>query len=321
MNSAKKVDQMIADWRKAGLSKSEIVIRVAEAMMEWPYVWGAVGRDCTVANRKAYINGKNIGDGDKELIRKRCQVLNESASGCAGCKYYPGGEVTRIHDCQGFVKKAFEAADIVLKGGGCTTMYGNNANWSAKGKISDMPDVVCCVFTHVDSTGKMDHIGIHVGGGRIIHCSVEVKEGSVGEKRRVPWSHYAIPIGINGDAPVVSRPIIRRGSTGVYVRECQEYLIRLGYDLGNYGSDGKFGAKTEAAARAFQGAHDLKVDGAVGPATWAALDKAIAGLDPTPEPAPAPAKTYTVTVSGLEKAEAERLAAEYPGKSEIREDA
>ena len=313
MNSAKQLDQMIAGWRKEGLSKSEIVIRTAEAMMGWPYVWGAVGRPCTVANRKAYMKSKNIGDGDRELIQKRCQVLNESASVCDGCKYYPGGSVTEINDCQGFVKQVHKAAGITLNGGGCTSMWKNSANWKAKGVITEMPDVVCCVFTYVESTGKMDHIGIHVGGGRIIHCSVEVKEGNVTEKRKAPWSHYAIPIGMDGSGPVVVRPIIRRGSTGVYVKECQENLIKIGYDLGSYGADGKFGAKTEAAVRAFQAAQGLSVDGVVGPATWAALDKAVG-------PEPEPGETlYTVMIEHLDKTQATALCRNYPNAKMIEE--
>lgn len=316
MNSAKQVDQWILDWRKAGLPKSDIVIRTAEAMMGWPYVWGAVGKDCTPAIRRQYMSRSGLATGDVELIRKRCQVLNGSRDTCVGCQYYPGGERTRVNDCQGFVKKVHEAAGITLTGGGCTSMYANNANWTEKGLIGDMPDVVCCVFTYVESTGKMDHIGIHVGGGRIIHCSVEVKEGNVTEKRKAPWSHYAIPIGMDGSGPVVVRPTIRRGSTGIYVTECQEDLIKIGYDLGSYGADGKFGAKTEEAVRLFQSARGLKVDGIVGPATWAALDKAV-----TPEPEPEPAtQLYTVTIPHLAKHHAEALVNNYDGATMVPEE-
>ena len=189
-------------------------------------------------------------------------------------------------------------------------MWKNSANWEAKGVITEMPDVVCCVFTYVESTGKMDHIGIHVGGGKIIHCSVEVKTGKTSDRG---WTHYAIPIGMDGSGPVVVRPTIRRGSTGIYVTECQEDLIKLGYDLGSYGADGKFGAKTEAAVRAFQAAHGLSVDGVVGPATWAALDKAVG-------PEPEPGETlYTVMIEHLDKTQAMALCRNYPNAKMIEE--
>ena len=102
MNSAKQLDAMVADWIRQGKSKAEIVVAEAEATIGWPYVWGASGQDCTVAKREYFMNRSAIGPGDAELIRKRCQQLNGSGSSCSGCKYYPGGERTRIQDCQGF---------------------------------------------------------------------------------------------------------------------------------------------------------------------------------------------------------------------------
>lgn len=58
------------------------------------------------------------------------------------------------------------------------------------------------------------------------------------------------------------RPL-KRSSTGVAVTFIQ---TRLGVT-----ADGKFGAQTDAAVRAFQTDRKLVVDGVVGPATWAAL--------------------------------------------------
>lgn len=73
-------------------------------------------------------------------------------------------------------------------------------------------------------------------------------------------------------------PMLRRGSKGPDVERLQRQLAAAGFDPG--GSDGIFGAKTEAAVRAFQSARGLSADGIVGPKTWAAL----AGTQPGPEP-------------------------------------
>jgi len=61
------------------------------------------------------------------------------------------------------------------------------------------------------------------------------------------------------------RPTLRRGATGELVSQLQ---TKIGVAV-----DGHFGAKTEAAMRAFQTTHGLVPDGIVGPKTWAALDR------------------------------------------------
>ena len=48
-------------------------------------------------------------------------------------------------------------------------------------------------------------------------------------------------------------------------------LEQAGYSVGTYGIDGDFGKDTLAAVKAFQQDRGLKVDGIVGPKTWAAL--------------------------------------------------
>jgi peptidoglycan hydrolase-like protein with peptidoglycan-binding domain len=58
-----------------------------------------------------------------------------------------------------------------------------------------------------------------------------------------------------------ARPTLRRPSTGELVKQMQ---AKVGVVV-----DGNFGAKTEAALRAFQQAHGLVADGIVGPETWA----------------------------------------------------
>jgi len=63
---------------------------------------------------------------------------------------------------------------------------------------------------------------------------------------------------------------LRRGSKGSQVVILQQKLNKLGYNCGT--ADGIFGAKTEAAVKAFQKAKKLTVDGIVGAKTRAALN-------------------------------------------------
>lgn len=70
------------------------------------------------------------------------------------------------------------------------------------------------------------------------------------------------------------------------VKEMQENLIKLGYDLGKYGADGDFGPDTEAAVRAFQELNGLEITGQYDAATHAAMMKALeAPATNGPEPA------------------------------------
>ncbi|MBR0267940.1 MAG: peptidoglycan-binding protein [Clostridia bacterium] len=121
----------------------------------------------------------------------------------------------------------------------------------------------------------MQHTGMHIGGGKIIHCSGEVCTGNLSKKS---WTHFGIPVGLYDgsvipDVPVipVPKPTLKKGSKGEAVKEMQAILISKGYDLGKWGADGDFGKQTLAAVKSFQKAEGLKVDGIVGPLTWAKL--------------------------------------------------
>lgn len=93
--------------------------------------------------------------------------------------------------------------------------------------------------------------------------------------------------------------LLKRGSKGEDVRELQEILIEMEYDLGSYGADGDYGAKTENAVRAFQSSHyDLEVDGKYGEMTHAALMEAMREEEVEDEPAPVVAKKVAVTAAG-----------------------
>ncbi len=294
MNSANKVNELVSGWISQGLSKSEILVRAAEAEIGWSYVWGATGQNCTTAQRQAMIKRESEDEANQTV--KNCQVLNGSRSVCDGCKYYPNGERTLIDDCQGFVKQICKRIGITFKGGGCTTMWDSASNWTQKGDISTLPETVCCVFwTDKKNPEVKSHIGFYIGNGMMIHCSGEVKK----EKLSSKCTDWAIPVGLDGSVPI-EKPTLKRGSVGTYVSLLQTMLIQRGYDLSPYGADGKFGAKTEAAVKAFQGANGLKQDGICGKATWTALEN----VEPT--------KFYTVTVPHVQYSIAQAIKAQYP---------
>lgn len=104
------------------------------------------------------------------------------------------------------------------------------------------------------------------------HVSVRSTKAHYDEER--PWDLFG---GGGGATPGV-RPVLRRGSKGVYVSELQTILS------GFYGGiviDGDFSSATEAAVRRFQQESRITVDGVVGPQTWAALDEM---AESVPEP-------------------------------------
>lgn len=310
MNDYIQVDQMIDNWKRIGMSKEEIVIAVAQACMGWPYVFGAWGELCTPANRKRRSRD------DHPTIVSKCQVLKGKKSTCASCGWYPGGVSVRCYDCRGFTDWVLKVSGVIdLQGEGATSQWNAASNWAQKGLIADMPrDRVCCLFKLDKSTGKMEHTGLWLKNDMIIHCSAGVQTGKL-----KGFTHYAVPAGMYDDmagTPMERRPTLRRGSNGDSVRELQEILDRLGYDLGKCGIDSDFGRATEKAVKAFQKNAGIGVDGIVGAATWAALDLT---KDQYAKPSDPETELYTVVIQHLCKEAAEALAASHDGTQIVKE--
>lgn len=280
--------------------KASKVVEAARSQLGGPYVYGAWGSECTPSMRRKYA-GYN--PQYEPNIRKACPVLSGKQSSCEGCKW----KGALAFDCRGFTHWALLQVGIKIDGGGATTQYNTKANWTQRGTIDAMPDLVCCVFKQRD--GKMQHTGLHIGGGKIIHCSTTVKEGKTTDKG---WTHYAVPAGLyDGQETATAEPVkvlatLRKGSQGSAVSALQTMLNRLGFDSGKV--DGIYGTKTMAAVRSFQEANGLTVDGIAGEQTLTTLAIRAATLDSVP----ATPVTYTLTISGLDADTAARLMAEFP---------
>lgn len=70
---------------------------------------------------------------------------------------------------------------------------------------------------------------------------------------------------------VAKLPVLKRGSTGQFVKWLQQRLINFGFSCGACGVDGSFGYCTLVAVQNFQAKSGLAPDGMVGPLTLAAL--------------------------------------------------
>ena len=288
--------------------KSRKVCNLAESCMGFPYVFGARGEYCTPPMRRKYLNYHP----DKTNIVKKCPVLSGTETNCMSCIY----DGDRAFDCRGFTYWLLLQVGIKIEGGGATSQYNDAGNWAQRGKLDKMPDVVCCVFQRVGST--MKHTGMHVGGGKIIHCSGEVKTGRITDSG---WTDYAIPKELYTDDELkraeAIADMLMRGSKGDAVKSLQEMLNKLGYNCGE--ADGKFGSKTEAAVIAFQKAEGLPETGTVDDATMNVLAAraAMGGLD-----APVPGLGDMNRVDAVKLAEAMRLAVSALYKqAEAQEDA
>ena len=278
MNNIDQVNAIRDQMTAEGAGKPEIIRQLAIACLDWPYVFGAWGEECTPQARRRRARD------DHPTIVSKCPALNGRS--CADCKWGIG---VRMYDCRGFTDWLLRQVGLGLTGGGATSQYNTASNWIRRGTIDEMPDCVCCVFRRKD--GKMEHTGMHVGGGTVIDCSTGVS--SVGMRG---WTHYGIPVGLykEGEIPVETvKPTLRKGDRGDDVKALQERLNQLGYDCGD--ADGVFGTRTKNAVVRFQTDHLLDPDGVVGRKTWAALDNV------------QPEERYRVTIEGVTLSQYKRI--------------
>jgi hypothetical protein len=293
VNNADYVSKQIDVLKNSGQDLQVVAWQAAMLCLGWAYVFGARGEYCTPANRRAR-DWKN-----HPAIKDKCKNFDGTGA-CTGCKWYPGGKRTRVFDCRGFTYWILlQVYGFKLMGAGATSQWNTESNWKAKGTVDAMPrDTLVCLFVAHGKT--MEHTGFGYNG-ETIECGNGVTHSKTRAKK---WTHWGVPVCVSGDVPTPSptpetKPSLRRGSKGEYVKLAQTELIQHGYSCGTFGADGEFGAATEKAVRAFQKANGLTVDGVIGQKTWAALDAAPAEIK------------YTVTIPHLSESQAAALCTQY----------
>lgn len=216
-------------------------------------------------------------------------------------------------------------------------VYGSNGvpDTNANGMITRCREISTDFSTIEPGEGLWleGHWGVYVGDGLAVECTGRWANGvqitsvwNLGKKSgyngRYWTKHGKLPwIAYSGEQDKVEPEIIelgsrtiKRGTQGTDVRELQEALLKLGYALPKFGADGDCGSETVAVIRLFQEEQGLEVDGKFGPASLAALRKALAQLEKAAETVPAdPMKlTYTVTLRKVSAADKDTLIKHWP---------
>ena len=260
-------------------AKGQAIADYAVSKIGCAYIWGGYGeRQCTTAFRKeralAYPD-------QKTNIYSTCPVLSGKQGSCSGCKW----DGKQAYDCAQLTRYACKAGGQALVSG--ANSQWRNTKWDKKGLITTLPDVPGVILYHANADGTMTHTGVYIGGGYAVEARA-AKYGVVktAVKTRT-WTHWAaLPGVLSEDAPVVTAPTsntaevktvtvelstLRKGSKGQEVKTLQRLLNSMGYDCGAV--DGIFGDNTLVAAKKFQRAEGLEVDGVVGKNTWTKLLK------------------------------------------------
>lgn len=229
------------------------------------YVWGAQGQrggqitedwirkmetSATNANRAISLWKKNKGKYDPNMIGAfDCSGLIGAclnANGNAGFDDTADGYRNR---CVSIDKGALQAGDLVFE-------YSN---------------------------GKSGHVGVYIGGGKVIEARGRDYGVVETELNARNWKKYGRPdfMYTDGNAPATpSEPactkksftldhVVKKGSKEAVVGSIQNNLKAIGYDIGTAGPNGdgidnNFGTKTDAAVRDVQKNGGVTVDGQVG---------------------------------------------------------
>lgn len=172
----------------------------------------------------------------------RCPIHNKRIGGATGSRHSKGDAADIVVSGVAPREVAKYAESIGIKGIG---LYETNADGH---------------FTHIDTRDVKS----------FWYGQNEAKRTTFGGSTPAPT-----PTPAPAPKPSINNDALSIGDTGEDVRELQEWLVKLGYNVGSRGPDGDFGSKTYAAVIDFQRKNDLDDDGIVGPLTKKAIKEAV----------------------------------------------
>lgn len=212
------------------------------------------------------------------------------------------------YDCSSFVISAFKQAGLPLK----ATYTGNMRSDMLQRGFADVTQRVnratgAGLVVGDVLLNERNHTALYIGNGRLVQASINERGtttgGQTGDQTgreiyergyyNYPWDCVLRYVGSgSSSAPAsdktaqgnvsgegtgvmysVKLPLLKRGSTGGYVRTAQLLLIGMGYSCGPDGADGEYGSNTAAAVIKCQTDHSLTPDGETGGDTWPVILK------------------------------------------------
>lgn len=222
---------------------------------KWGYIWGKRGQVWT-------------------------QKMQDNATRDATVRYGSKWIGRRVADCSGLFVWAYDELghDIFH---GSNTIF--NKHTSKTGAVYGEVEILPGTAVFQVSNGRRTHIGLYVGDGKCIEARGTIS--GVIESDLDTWDEWGMLSAVDytdmaPDVIITGIKTLRRGDSGLSVKDLQEQLIALGYDVGSKGADGIYGAKTEAAVQDFQRKNGLTADGIAGKLTMAALRKTDDDIEP-----------------------------------------
>ena len=220
------------------------------------YVMGCFGAPMTAANKIRYTNNH-----DYNRKTTRSAMIKSASADTFG------------FDCVGLIKG-------VLWGwnGDENDIYGG-AKYASQGVPDLNADTMIARCKDISSDflsveiGEAvwipGHIGVYIGGGKVIECTPQWRNGVQITSKRKWQKHGKLPYitySSKGDNTVnVELEVLKSNSRGEQVKALQRLLVGYGYDLK---VDGVFGTITDRTVRTFQRKYGLSADGVVGTKTW-----------------------------------------------------
>ena len=283
---------------------------------KWGYIWGTAGILWTKARQKQKVDYMVNKYGTSWQKNSEAKNDHYYSAAMEGSKWIDHD----VADCSGLFVWAFKQL-------GGSIYHGSNSIYdrycTAKGDLSagmrkDGKDLLIGTAVFTNHNGDKTHIGLYVGGGKVIEasgtvagvCTSNITAGKWkcwGELKDVKYGEQPEP----GPTPTPEPqyPTLRKGDKGEWVAVLQQKLMTLGYNLGPCGIDGDFGKATEAALKLFQQDWGLEKDGICGPKSWGMLNSV-----------PLTKESYSVTLTGLDLTQAKAIVNNYPGRSSIKEE-